>query len=258
MYREGRGKRREGKSKRARACERVCVFYLVHRTIHGRGIVGYSVGTRRGHGIGEDVVDFNGYARGQRYTRVGGGEGMCVARVGSWFFDFFRIEDELSSLHELGYIYIWLCIFGKLAVSKVIPFFDTSVASLSSQLHAKPCCLYHASRELACFTVCLQGEFRFHVAAFIERDNKRRIIKVRMLFRVVRSLILKMRHVLEDEADEIKASIERNRRITIGHVATRDWIYWKTLGSRINQDFFHRIWINHENWNTRLINLRLV
>lgn len=60
------------------------------------------------------------------------------------------------------------------------------------------------------------------MAAFIERDNKRRIIKVRMLFRVVRSLILKMRHVLEDEADEIKASIERNRRITIGHVATRD------------------------------------
>lgn len=185
MYREGRGKRREGKSERARACERVCVFYLVHRTIHGRGIVGYSVGTRRGHGIGEDVVDFNGYARGQRYTRVGGGEGMCVARVGSWFFDFFRIEDELSSLHELGYIYIWLCIFGKLAVSKVIPFFDTSVASLSSQLHAKPCCLYHASRELACFMLCLQGEFRFHVAAFIERDNKRRIIKVRMLFRVL-------------------------------------------------------------------------
>lgn len=73
----------EGERGRARACVSACVFYLVHRTIHGRGIVGYSVGTRRGHGIGEDVVDFNGYTRGQRYTRVGGGEGMCVARVGS-------------------------------------------------------------------------------------------------------------------------------------------------------------------------------
>lgn len=62
------------------------------------------------------------------------------------------------------------------------------------------------------------------MAAFIERDNKRRIIKVRIVQSVVRSLILKMRHVLEDEADEheIKASIEGNRRITIGDVATRD------------------------------------
>lgn len=54
------GAEEEGESVCERAHVCVCVFYLVHRTIHGRNSWVYSVGTRRGHGIGEDVVDFNG------------------------------------------------------------------------------------------------------------------------------------------------------------------------------------------------------
>lgn len=62
----------------------VCVCFISFTERYTAGIVGYSVGTRRGHGIGEDVVDFNGYARGQRYTRVHVGWGAvgrgCASR----------------------------------------------------------------------------------------------------------------------------------------------------------------------------------
>lgn len=68
------GAEEEGERGRARAC--VCFISFTER--YTAGIVGYSVGTRRGHGIGEDVVDFNGYARGQRYTRVHAGSGGDV------------------------------------------------------------------------------------------------------------------------------------------------------------------------------------